>query len=110
MRGVCAELTLCGGETYAKVSNIGLQIYCVTAAPRRHSTGLSHLAPTTGLRVMAQHLCLSFRPSKPGLRPATESRNPVIKAFVHSRRPWITGSRLARARLSRARLAGTTAP
>jgi len=33
MRGVCAELTLCGGETYAKVSNIGLQIYCVTAAP-----------------------------------------------------------------------------
>jgi hypothetical protein len=80
MRGVCAELTLCGGETYAKVSNIGLQIYCVTAAPRRHSTGLSHLAPTTGLRVMAQHLCLSFRPSKPGLRPATESRNPVIKA------------------------------
>jgi hypothetical protein len=40
MRGVCAELTLCGGETYAKVSNIGLQIYCVTAAPRGHSGAL----------------------------------------------------------------------
>jgi ethanolamine ammonia-lyase small subunit len=33
------------------------------------------------LRVMAQHPCLSFRPSEPGFRPATESRNPVIKAI-----------------------------
>src|ERR1700737_4061845 len=32
------------------------------------------------LRVMAQHPCLSFRPSEPGFRPASESRNPVIKA------------------------------
>src|ERR1700737_3440142 len=32
------------------------------------------------LRVMAQHPCLSFRPSEPGARPASESRNPVIKA------------------------------
>jgi hypothetical protein len=39
MRGVCAELTLCGGDL-AKVSNIGLQIYCVTAAPRGHSGAL----------------------------------------------------------------------
>jgi len=29
---------------------------------------------------MAQHPCLSFRPSEPGFRPASESRNPVIKA------------------------------
>src|SRR5439155_20953916 len=47
------------------------------SVPTRRS---SDLAPTTGLRVVPQHPCLSFRLSEAGLRPANESRNPVIKA------------------------------
>jgi len=44
-----------------------------------------------------------------GLRPASESRNPVIKAvraFTPAVNYWVPA---VRARLSRARLAGTTA-
>jgi uncharacterized protein YjbI with pentapeptide repeats len=43
-----------------------------------------------------------------GLRPARESRNPVNYPRRVTRRLSFTGSRLALARLSRARLAGTT--
>jgi hypothetical protein len=45
MRGVCAELTLCGGETYAKVSNIGLQMTLRHSRPSRSFRGATLAAP-----------------------------------------------------------------